>query len=646
MYLYSIMPLDTEHLDQICEDVANQYESGVSNCVLFKMTLVPEGNPVIDKAEVFCKEYDLFRDKLLDRGMECGILVQASIGHGGALDNEIPFKKYVNLTNGMEQNVCCPYDENLRDHFREVMKLLASHKPKIIMVDDDLRLMYRNGRGCACSMHLAEFNSRAGTDFTTEELYRSIKEESKNKVKYRDIFIQTQREASIGLAKAMREGIDSVDKTIQGAFCACGDDCEFAEEMAQVLCGEGNPSIVRINNGRYTPLGGHEFTYAMLRAAKQVNILKNKVDIILAETDTCPQNRYSTGAQFLHSHFMGTLLEGAVGAKHWITRFVSFEPDSGRAYRKILSKNIGLYEAVCEIVPKLKPVGCRIPISNKREFYFDKEGAYDIPYSYSWATHALERLGLPLYFSSEIGGATFMTGDADKGFSDEELMKMFEGVLFLASDSLKALNERGFLEYTGVKTEKWTGENITGEIISLNNNTCEKQKNALKLIPQNVDVKIDSIAYHLKDGKEIKPLFPATTVYKNKLGGTVISFCGIPRALFNYIEGFSFLNESRKLQLVNLLKITGCLPVYYTGDEDVYLRVGYYDDKLFCALFNLSFDIIDEISLCLDMDAKKIEIINSQGERVECEFRNENNKIIIKEKALPMNPVIIIISSR
>ena len=46
LHLYSIMLLDLEHLDEICQDIKEQYENGVSTCALFKMTLVPEGNQI------------------------------------------------------------------------------------------------------------------------------------------------------------------------------------------------------------------------------------------------------------------------------------------------------------------------------------------------------------------------------------------------------------------------------------------------------------------------------------------------------------------------------------------------------------------------------------------------------------------------
>ena len=56
-HLYSIMPLDLEHTDEICADIKQQYEQGVATCVLFYCKLVPEGQPLINKAEIFGVEW-------------------------------------------------------------------------------------------------------------------------------------------------------------------------------------------------------------------------------------------------------------------------------------------------------------------------------------------------------------------------------------------------------------------------------------------------------------------------------------------------------------------------------------------------------------------------------------------------------------
>ena len=642
LHLYSIIPLDTvdEHLEDICQDIRHQYEAGVSNMALANMTLVPEGNPPIDKVGILCERYDLIRDRLAEMGMECGILVQASIGHNWALDHLFPFQRYTNLTDGEEINVVCPYDEGFRQHFKSVMATVASHRPASIMVDDDFRLMYRPGKGCACPLHMTAFNKLAGTSMTREELYKHTKGTSEEDIYYTKLFIETQRDSLLGAARAYREGVDSVNPKLPVSFCACGSAAEFADEIAKILAGKGNPIVVRLNNGNYTAAGPRWLSHVMHRAAAQVAVLEDKVDILLAETDTCPQNRYSTAAQMVHAHFTGTILEGARGAKHWITRLHTHEPLSGQAYRKKLSKYRGFYETLADIVPSLQWLGCRMPVSATPGYGFGCSP--DITETNGWSSCVLERMGLPMYFSSKPGGAVFLDGPADAFLSDEEIMELFKGPLFLAADTAMRLNERGFSEYTGVQVKPWSGRNASGEILPINGNTCNAQRGLCELIPINEAVKEESTVYHLADGKTRERLFPGVTTYQNPLGGLSGVFSGTPKTNYNLTEAFSFLTESRKAQLIDLLRRADCLPIYYPEDAEIYLRVARCpDSSLLTAVFNIGLDPLDELPLVIDRPISSIEYLASDGTRKACAFRTEGTTTIVEIPVHTLEPVIL-----
>ncbi len=643
MYLYSIAPLDTvdEHLEEICQDIKVQYEKGIATCALMCMTLVPEGDPPIDKVGIYLEEYDRVKNRLAELGFECGILVQASIGHGSALNHPNPFQRYTNLTDGKETNVCCPYDEGFRAHFKSVMQKLAEHKPAAIMVDDDFRLMsWRSGKGCACPKHMAEFNRRAGTNMTREQLYAHTQGTSKEDRHLTEIFIETQRDALLGAARAYREGIDSVDPGIPGSFCACGTDAEFAGEIAQILAGKGNPVVVRLNNGNYTATGSRFFSNVALRAATQIAMLGGKADVVLAETDTCPHNRYSTSAQMLHAHFTASILEGADGAKHWITRLHAYEPGSGVAFRDKLAKYRGFYETLAALTPSIQWLGCRMPVSSVPNYGFGFSPLIDE--INGWSSCVMERMGIPMYFSSKPGGAVFMDGPADAFLTDEEVLSLFRGPLFLAADTAMRLNKRGFSRYIGVDVRPWMGRNDSGECLNINGNTCNSQEHICELLPLSEAVHAESTVYHLADGKTREPLFPGVTTYENALGGLTVVFSGTPRTRFNYIEAFSFLNESRKLQLVDLLRRAGQLPVYYPGDAEVYLRAARCPDgSLMCAIFNLGLDVLEEIPLRTERPVSFVECLTPDGEHAGCGFRIEGKNIIVEHPAGVLDPVIM-----
>ena len=641
MQLYSIMPLDVEHIDEICEDIKLQYQNGVSDCVLFMMQLVPEGNPAIDKAAIETQKYDLFRDKLADMGLQCGILVQCSLGHGYPLNQKFSFQSYVNLNDGKEDNVCCPYDEAFQQHFYQQMRILAMHKPAVIMLDDDFRLMYRNGKGCACPLHLKEVSKRANKNITREYLYETLRDirHEDNKV-LTDIFVETQKESLIDAVTWMRKGIDSVDPAIPGCFCSVGHTTEFGADIAKIMAGEGNPVVVRINNGNYTPLGARGLSEVSYRIAQQSEVLKGKVDYVLAETDTCPQNRYSTGAQSLHSHFVASILEGAVGAKHWITRLSTYEPKSGIAYRKILAKHRKLYEKLFETVPGLRWQGCRIPLPTVLDYGFTHDGWY-APTD-AWSACVLERFGVPLYFSSQQGGTTFVEGDSADSFSDAEIEQMLQGCVVLSSDAAEKWQNRGFGGLLGVTVQVWTGENPSYEKF-LNGKTCAVPQKIQQLIPLSQEVKVNSQICHLVNGKDEKILFPGVTVYNNKFGGRVIVFSGTPKAKFVQTEAFSFLNESRKEQIVSLLQENGTLPIYYTEDAEVYMKAAFTEGgKLFCAIFNMGFDTLRDVPLRVMKPVKNILRLTANGEYVACRFKQKDGICVVKTVVNTLDPKIFL----
>ncbi len=640
-HAYTIMPLNERYIDEICSDIKEQYEKGIATLALFSMTLVPEGMPPKNKVEEFCRVYDLFRDRLAEMHLECGILVQETIGHGYPLNEPSPFQKYVGRTDGEEKTKCCPYDENLRQHFHDVMKTIASHRPKAIMVDDDFRLLFFYGRGCTCPMHMKRLEELCGRAVTREELNERIEKNGEgDPIVAR--YLETQKEALIGAAKAMRQGIDSVDATIPVSYCTTGSACEFAPEIAKELAGKGNPSVVRSFVGIYSPKGAKEFTSPMYCIAQQMALMKDKVDYIIAEGDTCPHNRYALSARHMHSFRVGAILEGTSGSKQWITKLDNFEPKTGKAYRKILSEYNGFYKTLSETVSKMTPVGCCIPVLEKPYYGLDCD-EWDKRYD-GWARCVLERLGLPLYFSDKPQNAVFLEGDVDKHYSDEQLKSLLSGTVLMASDTAERINARGFSAYTGVDVAEHKGSTIKGEEIVKTGNVCPKQKNTKKLTLLDESAEISSWTYHSCGGRNKEKLFPGTVTYKNSAGGTVTTFAGTPVADYYYTEGFSFLNATRKNQLIDLLESTDHLPVYYPGDMEIYLRAGTLPDGALVAVwFNLSFDPMEEVEMVLKKDAKEIVRLMPDGTYKACTFRKEGDTTIVDVCVEPMLPAVLVI---
>lgn len=643
----SIMPMLEEHIEEICADIIEQQKTGVSTHAMLMMFFNPEGTPAVEKAKKQCELFDRYRAILDPAGAKYGILVQATLGHITKPFAPYPFQPSVSLLSGEEfDSTCCPFDPKFHDYLREQFRVLAEHKPAIVMLDDDLGLMYRwHMKGCACKHHLADFARRAGKAMSREEVLQHVKGDSDEDKYYTQLYIETQREGLVSAVRAMREGLDMVDPTIRGIVSGIyvSTFTEFSDAMAAAFAGKGNPPTIRLNGGPYeissAPRG---FTERPFRVATLRNCVKDTVKEFLAETDTCPHNRYSTSAAFMHAHFTASILEGATGAKHWVTRTSDYEPNAGKAYRKILSKYEKFYQKVQEYAKDLAPFGCRIPVTKRQDYGFGApaHGIYLAP----WATCVLERLGLPLYFGNMGDGAVFLDDYSVNRFTDAEIQAFMKGTLFLSATAADKLNARGFGQDIGVTVRPWMGKVINGEFLGGHRIAAQYNFQELVLARDGVEVLSESYHHNSETQQDI-PMFPAVTRCKNTKGGDTIVFCGTPDMPFQYYTAFSMLCEMRKNQFISLLSEKGLLPIYYPEDGEIYMRAGLLPNgERMVAAFNLGFDALEDFPLVVTEPVTKVEMLTPDGQRVAVPFTVNGQEIRLQVELRTLLPQIFFLS--
>lgn len=610
---------------------------------LFSMALVPEGNPVWDKAGKMAKLYARYRDELAHRGVECGILIQASLGHGYKITPN-PFQKHIGLfkPDGESLNCCCPEDENFIEHFCGVLIKLAKEHPKVIMLDDDFRIMLKEGCGCACPLHMKEFNRRTGLNMSREELAEYIMAHDEND-KLTDVFRDIQRDSLIKAITSFRRAVDSIDPKIQGINCTSGSICESVIYTSKIWAGEGNPSIVRIPNGSYAPLSVRGFSDSIRGTAIGVSKLKkNGIDIILSETDTIPFNRYGKSARYLHAQYASTLLEGTKGAKHWISRISAFETNSGKAYRKILKENYGMYEKLAEIADEIRWVGINGAFIEQKKFSFHSEPHWRY-HKGNWISKHIERMGLPFFFSEQNSGLAIIEEEMVSLMPDKQIEAMFEKSVFVDGRAACELTERGFGELLGVSVKNWTKPVPKAECFDeVAECACTIQKNYKEIEITGANTEALSHIYHLNNGVP-ELLAPAVTLHKRENGNITVVFCGSPDVEFNYYEGFSVLNESRKNQFIHIMKEAGVLPVYAVGDGELCLRAGYLaNGNMLVSILNLGIDPEEKVTLSLDRKPHSIAKMNSDGEFTDVSWNDiGDNFYEIDCSAETMMPVIL-----
>ncbi len=642
-----VVPFFPGHQDSLRDDLAGMVEGGICTDIAFIFTMVPEGNPPYDKAESLCADYLEMRARLGEIRANVGILAQATIGHGYVPDTPANFQKIIR-SDGGELYMMCPLGEPFQEYLRSAFTRIAKTGCDFIMIDDDFRLLHGRG-GCFCPLHLAEFNRRFGRAETRESLSRLLSRPGAETMAETLEFDLLQRDSMLAAARVIRQAVDAVNPAIPISFCTCVGDVRHADAVAAALAAKGQGLIVRINNGRYLQPGQRNFAERMYHTAAQRAALAAGT-LVLAEPDTCPHNRYSMGAQALHSHYAASIMEGCGGAKFWLTRTRVFEPGSGVAYRRILLKHRGFYEELYRQVRSMTAEGIAA-VALPQSPYFNGIPGRDsgVETLSTWGA-LLGRMGIPANFVKQARGPVMMQGGEVAQFSDAELQRFLKQGMLLDGKAACAMCRRGFERDLGVHAEPLAGVRVSQEHWLAENLILPAGAAYCRLAPLDSKVNVEANLVHLpwsgSNGGVI--LGPAITSYENRLGGRVVVFAGTPE-VDNGFAAFSFLNETRKRQLIARMEFInrGPLSFYYPGDAELYLKTGKTADGAFlAAIFNLGLDLLETLPLRTAFQVESVELLTPDGGWQKTRFTREKDSVDILAPLPPMDPAVFRLRTR
>ena len=627
----NILPLLVEHADELAEQQRELFQSGAIDSVAFSFTLVPEGIPPLDKAGECTRRFRVFQEKLRPLGIPCGILLQATWGHGWTPDEPTDFQRIVRL-DGTTQYTMCPEDERFREYIAQAVFTAASARPDFMMLDDDTRFI--TGRNaCFCPLHTTLYNHEYGQSWRADELREAVAHDEET-ARQMDAVLQKSMQR---YARLVRDAIDRVNPQLPCSFCLCAEDVRHAPAVARILAGEGREMVVRINNARYLRDSLRTMPQWLYDTARQVASLPSEA-VVLCEPDTCPQNRYSTSAAMLLAHQLLSAMEGCSGAKLWITRLGQFEPKSGQAYREALRQNAGMLQTVFELHPVWQ--GIRIPLPAEPPFNFPPR-----PVASGWH-EVLARMGLPMHFGKGSAPCLALGKEQIETRNDEELRYLLQSNLLLDGGAIETLTRRGLAQLCGCEGHSWELPHVSFERL-LDGTTMAAAGQYARLNPLADNAEVASVLCHraYAFSPTDSELAPGTVITRRQ-DGTCVT------VIANWLGGewfnaFGMFNETRKTQLVSLLNRLAPMPVWYPEDAELFLKAGLLpDDTHIVVIANFGLDHQQEIPLCgAWMDAYNcVQRMQGDGSWAPLPLRRQAERFILETSLLPLEVAILRIS--
>lgn len=641
----------------LADDIVRIKKDRVADVSLVLFSLVPEGNPPVDKLAVLEKRYKKIAEGVAGRA-ELGVLLQSTIGHGYVLKNPNNLEHVVSIGTLRENPYkCCPLGENVIAYMQDICRRVAKLKPSHIMIDDDFR-MYTAGKksGCLCKLHLAEISKRLGREISAKEASARMHGTSAEDRRIAKIIDETIADSVCRLAEKMREAIDEVDPTIRGSVCVCIGDIRYAARLGKAFAGRGYKPIIRINNARYahantTP---RNFAETMYKTITQLPYLCKDADVI-AETDTLPHNRYGTSARSLHANYCGYILDGCKGAKQWITPTSEYRAGLNGAYRRILSEHADFYEALAECVKNSAGADGFATPYPKEPFYnlnpFRPDGIAGVK---PWAQTLCSNTGIPANFAPAGENPSMVNADDLRFYSDAEVLKMLGRGLAVDGRGATVLCSRGFGKYLGVRASASRSNDINVEIVEDTPYTrglggkimCVGDNPVLldNLAPSAVI--LSSFAFRKfsqADKAGFKKLSPAATLFKNELGGTVLVFASETGER----GWFSYMRYPRKDFFLQIFNKVEPFSFWYPADAEMYARTKRLaDGSHLVALFNFGWDPLEKIELGFSKKPLSAQILRKNGKWEDCKFSVSGGVATFSERLEPMYPVILKIRTK
>ena len=614
----SVMPISEDELEETARDAIDQGEQTVIDGIACSFPVHPEGgDPAVDKASVYAGLFTrLMPDIRRGSSVRVGILMQATMGHGGEPGLRTPWQLAVHA-DGKVTYRFCPLDPRFLDYIARTSRTFSDARPDFFMVDDDTRLVWGKP-GCFCPLHLAEFAKRTGRTWTREEVVAKLDAGD------RDVTAAWLKLKADSLAEFFRTIRRNYDPSVPGILCVVSDreHIRNAREFAKILAAPGQMPALRGSGAPYHGNETESVSFARSFYAAQKALVGDDV-VYLQEADTCPHTRWATTSTRLVNYMTMLALEGVKGAKIWISRLGVGERRSRIAYRKALRAHHGIMEWAAKVDFRQKGfVIPRIPLQTP-------EASVD-----HWGHRYFSRVGIPYRIGkAEPGEVIALSGGTVDRLSDAELKDILSGFVLLDGTAAIRLTERGFAADIGVEAKPWTGKTIQQERFA------DGRISSRALIAGSADLSALSHGAEIRSrlynrprlGADFDYVAPGSMLFTNARGGRIFAFA---QALTEFRPPYyasTMYSETFRDEVVKAgEELCGTIPggAFYLGDEPMMLETGVTGEgETVFVMDNLELDEDDAPEIRFARRPAVIERLQEDGTWKEVSFRCDADNV-------------------
>jgi len=502
-------------------------------------------------------------NELRSLGIEAGMQIPHTIGHGGALSsfkNEVGtnWQRFTNHDGTEVGNCICPRDPGFLDYLHQMAGIYAEAvHPSSVWIDDDLRMHAHPPAdyGCFCDRCIGEFSKSQGHVWTRDSLVSAFfkpDEFSLLRVDWVKFGIASMAGLAETIATAVAEKAPECRMGLQQ--CSLDWSSYYGPDLKPVFSAmekaTGLKPGSRLGHGYYHDHAPRELLVKSFGIARQVERASGAVEQVCPEVEN-----------FVHAAMgkspRGTAIESALHlamgcnslsyalctdlhheGPEWLSLFFDKFREWRPLWELIVSYNKDTALGGLDIVLGRQQAGR--PVNAEGDPWNSFIMNFGEPIQ-------LSAIGLPLCPDSSLASAAIITSEAASGLTSEELRRLFSGGVLLDGPALEVLQKRdlGFdLGVSAEKVETAVYERLSGDELnkaSKDARWCSYQGDFHSLSFNGCSHRILGSAFSINDDV---PLGCVTALVENSLGGRM--------GILGYNGFQNNISSAKRMQLLEM----------------------------------------------------------------------------------------------
>ncbi len=531
----------------------------------------------------------------------------------------------------------CVNDSAFIEYTKEYYRINARMNPDFIWIDDD----YRNvTNACFCSTCLNKFGFKG----KKEELIAQLDQPENTDLRMK--WTHFQEQSMNDFSKVIKKAVNEINPDIDIGVMTIGYDhalyggYNFKQWMKTL-----NAKMCRPGHGFYHDDQPRAVLKKIMSVSRQVRDCPPSVTDIQYELENWPYVTTQKSVKTFVNEITLAHVAGCTGVACNIfyergnVHYKEYDP-----FLNAVAKNRKLWEIINHYnklpLTGFYPLDSRY-IHAKRNVdetsWFDDDNAYDIQKAVPFS-----EAGIPLTTSPQQAKVYLFTGKTAEAYSKEELKEMLSKSVWLDTEALGVLWNKGLGHLTGVKrSENWffgveyfTEHSFNGKYTG-DGRRAQGWAGSHYLEIKNPDVEVLSDFYTMQQIKK----GPCFTIFENKLGGKV--------AVSSYSPWRYNGRNGKHHQLTQVADWLSNKQMPLIIEENVrlvpYVRMSKEKNKFMIALFNTSFDEIRNLPLTIRANPEELYIINELHQKENLNFITKDREINLEITSIQPWSVIILI---